>query len=119
MGESLDRLYRSEFSLRYTEFALSSWIKQPRREADHTPPRKVEVENERNCTSTHIQTMGLWEWGEGLDPLYRSEFSLRYIEFALSSWIKQPRREADHTPPWKVEVENEWNCTSTHIHTAV
>jgi len=25
--------------------------------------------------------------------------------------IKQPRHEADHSPPSKVEVKNGWNCT--------
>jgi len=27
--------------------------------------------------------------------------------------IKQPEREADHSPPYSAEVQNAWSCTST------
>jgi hypothetical protein len=28
--------------------------------------------------------------------------------------VKRPGREADHSPPPSVEVNNAWSCTSTH-----
>jgi hypothetical protein len=32
---------------------------------------------------------------------------------SLSSWVKRPGREADHSPPSSVEVKNAWSYTST------
>jgi hypothetical protein len=63
-----------------------------------------------------------WGFGNGMavwTGVNRIEFNLRYTEFALSSWVKHTRPETDHTPPCKAEVENEWNCTSTHLHTGI
>jgi len=36
-------------------------------------------------------------------------FNLNYIKFALSSWVKHPRREADHSNPSTAEDKNGWN----------
>ena len=48
------------------------------------------------------------------NELTGSEFNLRYIKFVLSSWVKHPRRESDHSTPSTAEDKNGWNCTSTH-----
>jgi hypothetical protein len=49
-------------------------------------------------------TLGM-EWGVG-NELTGSEFFLGYIKFALSSWVQQTRREADHSPPSRAEDKN-------------
>jgi hypothetical protein len=36
-----------------------------------------------------------------------------WITGALSLGVKRPRREADHSPPSRAEVENAWSYTST------
>jgi hypothetical protein len=41
---------------------------------------------------------------------------------ALSLGVKQPGREADHSPPSSAEIKNEWSYTSTpplHLHGVV
>jgi len=46
---------------------------------------------------------------------------IQWVPGALSQEIKQPRREADHTPPYSDEVTNAWSCISIplHLHVAV
>jgi len=48
------------------------------------------------------------------NELTGSEFNLRFIKFASLSWVRHPRREADHSAPSTAEDKNGWNCTSTH-----
>jgi len=43
-----------------------------------------------------------------------SQFTLRYIKFAPSSWIKHPRRKGEHSTPSTAEDKNWWNWPSTH-----
>jgi len=38
---------------------------------------------------------------------------IKWISEALSLGVKQPGREADHSPPSSAEVENAWSCTSS------
>ena len=65
------------------------------------------------CTiHTLNSTVGM---GSGFgNELTGSEFKLRYIKFAPSSWVKHPRREADHSTLSTAENKNGWHCTSTH-----
>lgn len=39
----------------------------------------------------------------------------QYPEF-LSSEVKQPESEADHSPPFTADVKNGWSNTSTTLH---
>jgi hypothetical protein len=39
---------------------------------------------------------------------------IQWVTGALSLGIKQPVREADHSPPSSAEVKNAWSYTSTH-----
>jgi hypothetical protein len=47
------------------------------------------------------------EWGLG-NELTGSELNLGYIGFALYSWLKHPRREADHSLPSRTDDKNGW-----------
>jgi hypothetical protein len=38
---------------------------------------------------------------------------IQWIPESHSSGVKQPRHEADHSPPSGAEVKKEWSCTST------
>jgi hypothetical protein len=87
-----------------------------------TPVRKfyslIRVVSLKMCGLDTVN--GILGMGCGFGPvLYRSEFNLRYTEFALSSWVKHLRREAVHTPPPRNEVKNERNYISTHLHTGI
>jgi hypothetical protein len=61
--------------------------------------------------------LGMW-WGFRPE-LKGSQFSIRYIKFVLSSWVKHSRCDADNMPPSTAEFKNEFNYTSTHFHTGV
>jgi hypothetical protein len=53
------------------------------------------------------------EWGVG-NELTGLEFNLWHIKFALSSWVQNRRREADHWHPSRAEDTNGWKEISTH-----
>jgi hypothetical protein len=38
---------------------------------------------------------------------------IQWVPGALSPGVKQPEREADHSPPTNAEVKKTWVCTST------
>jgi hypothetical protein len=38
---------------------------------------------------------------------------IQWVPGAVSLGVKQPRREADYSPPCCAEVKNAWSCTST------
>jgi hypothetical protein len=38
---------------------------------------------------------------------------IQWVKGTLSLWIKQPRRQADHSPASSAEVKNAWSYTST------
>jgi hypothetical protein len=42
-----------------------------------------------------------------------TKLSIQGVQEALSSGVKWPVREADHSPPFSVEVKNEWSFTLT------
>jgi hypothetical protein len=42
------------------------------------------------------------------NELTGSEFNLRYIKFAPSSWVRDPRLEAVYPTPITAEVKNGW-----------
>jgi hypothetical protein len=37
----------------------------------------------------------------------------QWVPPTISPGVKRPGREADHSPPYSVEVKNAWSCTST------
>jgi hypothetical protein len=39
--------------------------------------------------------------------------AIQWIPGALTSWVKRPKREADHQYPYNSEVENAWSYIST------
>jgi hypothetical protein len=41
-----------------------------------------------------------------------SQSPIQWVPEALSSGVKLPGREADHSPPSSAEVKNVWHCTS-------
>jgi hypothetical protein len=43
--------------------------------------------------------------------MYNADVSYPMGIGALSSRLKWPEREAEHSPPPSAEVKNEWNCT--------
>jgi hypothetical protein len=60
-----------------------------------------------------------WDGWEFFSPQLRPErlwgpLSLPYSWYrgTLSLRVKRPRREADHSPSWSVEVKNMWSYTS-------
>jgi hypothetical protein len=44
---------------------------------------------------------------------------IRWVPVAVSVDVKQPEREADHSPPCRVEVKNTWRSISTPPHVFV
>jgi hypothetical protein len=42
-----------------------------------------------------------------------SQPHIQWVSEALSLWVKQPGREADHSLPSSAEVKNVWSYTST------
>jgi hypothetical protein len=53
--------------------------------------------------------------GSGVgNELTGSEFNFRYIKFAPASWVRHPKREAEHSTPSAAGDKNGWNCTSSH-----
>jgi hypothetical protein len=38
---------------------------------------------------------------------------IHWVTGELSTGIKRPGREADHSPPTSADVKNTWICTST------
>jgi hypothetical protein len=45
--------------------------------------------------------------------LWSTHPPIQWVPGALSSWIKPPRREADHSPPASADVKTMWIYTST------
>jgi hypothetical protein len=46
------------------------------------------------------------EWGVK-NELTGSEFNMGHIRFAISSWVQDTRREAEHSQPSKAKDKNE------------
>jgi hypothetical protein len=45
--------------------------------------------------------------------LEHTHHPVEWVPEALSPGVKQPKREADHSPLCSAEVKNEWHCVST------
>jgi hypothetical protein len=45
--------------------------------------------------------------------LWPTQPPIQWVPRALTSLIKQPEHEADHSPPSSVNVKNAWSYTST------
>jgi len=78
------------------------------------------------CLSWQLSLYGLDDRGSvpGRDFLFATssrpalgptQRPLQWVPRSLSSGVKRPRREADHSPPSSDEVKNAWRYTSTSI----
>jgi hypothetical protein len=45
--------------------------------------------------------------------LRRAQPPIQWVPNALSSWVKRPQRESDHSPLSRVEVKNEYSYIAT------
>jgi len=58
--------------------------------------------------------MGIFLFATASRPALRpTQPPIKLVPAALSLGVKRPGREADHLPPFSVEIKNSWSYTST------
>jgi hypothetical protein len=71
------------------------------------------VRRQKTCLTHHCKRyffLQILQTGFGAHPVAFSG-----VPRAVALDVKQPRREADHLPPYNAEVKNEWNYTSNPV----
>jgi hypothetical protein len=96
-------------------------LKWPEREADHSPPCSAEIKNAWSSTSTppiclHDVVLIKQERRLHVIVISKTHGQLHFLPGYFSPGVKRPGREADHSLPSSVEVNNAWNYTTTPPH---
>jgi hypothetical protein len=67
----------------------------------------------RNSSASKVKNSYLLHVGPALGP---TKPPIQWVPEALSSGVKRPGHEADHSPPNSTEVKKTWVYTSTPTH---
>jgi hypothetical protein len=75
---------------------------------------------QRNMVSISVKAKRFFLFSTGSKPAFGpTQHPIRWVPRDLSPWVKQMRREANHSPPSCLGVKNGWSYKSTHPYACV